>query len=68
MVTRSSAKKQLKIVRPRTEKFKKSLSYRGPKKWNNLLVDVQTLIPKKEFTAKTSALINIRRVAAQAFP
>ena len=34
--TRSSCKKTLKIKRPRTEKFKKSLAYLGPKKWNIL--------------------------------
>ena len=34
--TRSSNKLLLKIKRPRTEKFKKSLAYRGPKKWNGL--------------------------------
>ena len=34
--TRSSKKKLLKIKRPNTEKFKKSLAYLGPKKWNRL--------------------------------
>ena len=65
MATRSSAKKQLKIAMPRTEKLKKSLSYRGPKKWNTLSADVQALISKKEFTSKVSALINIKREVVQ---
>ena len=63
-VTRASTKKLLKIARPRTEKFKKSLSYRGPKKWNNLPVKVQTLISKKEFKTRIRALIDVKRMDA----
>ena len=63
-VTRSSAKKLVKIARPRTEKFKKCLCYKGPKKWNSLPVDVQTLISKKEYKTKISALIDAKRQAA----
>ena len=65
-VTRSCAKMQLKIARPRTEKFKKSLSYKGPKKWNNLPAETQTLISKNEFKAKISALMVARKQAMQA--
>ena len=36
VVTRSQAKKLLKIKKPYTEKYKKSIAYRGPKKWNKL--------------------------------
>ena len=36
MKTRSSNKILLKVKRPITEKFKKSLAYTGPKKWNSL--------------------------------
>ena len=36
VVTRSANKKLLKIKRPRTEKFKRSLAYVGPLKWNAL--------------------------------
>ena len=32
--TRSSKKKLLKLKKPNTEKFKKSLTYLGPKTWN----------------------------------
>ena len=63
-VTQSSAKKLVKIARSRTEKFKKCLSYIGPKKWNSLPVDVQTLISKKEYKTKISALIDVKRQAA----
>ena len=34
--TRSQKKKLLSLKRPRTEKFKKSLAYTGPYKWNSL--------------------------------
>ena len=34
--TRTSNKKLLKVRRPRTESFRKSLAYVGPKKWNQL--------------------------------
>ena len=37
--TRSSNKLLLKIRRPRTERFKKSLAYLGPKRWNSLAAD-----------------------------
>ena len=60
-ITRASAKKQLKIARPRTEKFRKSLAYRGPLKWNNLHVDTQKLISKNEYKTKICALINEKR-------
>ena len=34
--TRSSSKKVMRIKTPSTERFKKSLAYVGPKKWNDL--------------------------------
>ena len=36
IITRSQRKKLLKLKRPRTEKFKQSLAYSGPIKWNAL--------------------------------
>ena len=39
----SQSKKLLKIKCPKTEKFKKSLAYRGPNKWNNLPVHLHNL-------------------------
>ena len=39
--TRSFRKKLLKIRKPRTEKYKKSFSYVGTKKWNALPEDIQ---------------------------
>ena len=38
--TRSDDKKLVRIRKPRTEKYRKSLAYRGPKKWNNLSEDL----------------------------
>ena len=34
--TRSSNKKIMKLKKPRKERFKKCLAYKGPKTWNNL--------------------------------
>ena len=36
VVTRAQKFKSLKVKKPRSEKFKKSLTYLGPKKWNRL--------------------------------
>ena len=40
------------------------LSYKGPKKWNSLPVDFQTLISKNEYKTKISVLIDAKRQAA----
>ena len=47
--TRSSNKKLLKVKRPRTEKFKKSLAYIGPKKWNSLTESYHYAQSKKSY-------------------
>ena len=41
--TRSHAKRLFKLRKPKTEKYKKSLAYRGPRKWNDLPGDIQHL-------------------------
>ena len=52
--TRSHKKRLLKIKRPYTEKFKKSLAYAGPKKWNSLPAEFhQYPLPKSNFKAMT---------------
>ena len=43
--TRASSKLLLKIKRPRTEKFKKSLAYRGPKNGMSCLKNFTILLP-----------------------
>ena len=47
--TRSQSKKLLMLKRPRTEKFKKSLAYAGPTKWNLLPEAVQHECSKDTF-------------------
>ena len=47
--TRSQNKKILKTKKPNTEKFKKSLAYFGPKKWNALPADIHQIPSKLEF-------------------
>ena len=55
--TRSQKGKLLRVKRPRTEKFKKSLRYRGPKKWNNLPSEVQQKVSRSEFKCKIHELV-----------
>ena len=47
--TRSHQKKLLKMKKTCTERFKKSLSYQGPRKWNRLPVAIQLCPSKTEF-------------------
>ena len=49
VTTRSQNKRLLKVKRPKTEKFKKSLAYKGPTKWNALPVDYHNLVTKTLF-------------------
>ena len=46
IVTRSGSRKLLRVRRPKTERFKRSLSYAGPKRWNALPQHL-TLAPTK---------------------
>ena len=52
--TRASKKKTLKIRHPVTERFKKSIAYNGPKKWNNLPADLQHIPAKQLFKLQIS--------------
>ena len=63
-VTRSCKKRNLKIRRPKTEKFKKSLAYLGPKKWNALPLDLHQAGDKWEFKKLARNLINQRALKA----
>ena len=47
--TRSQNKRLLKIKKPSTERFKKSLTYRGPKRWNALPSDMHQIITRGQF-------------------
>ena len=55
--TRSSNNKLLKIKRPLTEKFKKSLAYLGPRKWNKLPEAFQHVEQKSSYKLLLSNMI-----------
>ena len=57
VVTRSQSKRILKVKRPYTEKFKKSFTYRGPKKWNTLPIPFHQATTKATFRALVTARI-----------
>ena len=60
--TRSSNKKAMINRRPKTERYKKSLAYLGPKIWNNLPENMHHIATKAEFK-KLSKIHVERRVA-----
>ena len=62
--TRSSRKKLLKIKRPCTEKFKRSLAYVGPLKWNALPEGFHHTLTKAAYKAKVCDWIRDRARAA----
>ena len=57
--TRSHNKKLLKICRPKTEKFKNSLAYRGPKKWNSLPEQYHHVTTRQQFNCKIKHLYKV---------
>ena len=57
VVTRSQGRKLLRLPRPKTEKLKKSLTYRGPKKWNILPGEIQNLDSRTEFKSKVQIYV-----------
>ena len=58
MRTRSCNKKLLKIRRPRTEKYKKSLAFRGPKKWNSLPSELHFLKTRNQFSQRLQGFLS----------
>ena len=54
--TRSSHKKLMRVKKPRTERFKRSLAYKGSKKWNALTKDMQFTETKGEFKTNVALL------------
>ena len=62
-VTRSSKKRLMKVKCPKTEKYKKSFAYRGPKRWNALPFDFHAVLSKGEFKTKIES--HIKHKAAQ---
>ena len=65
-VTRSQKKTTLKIRRPKTDKFKKSLAYLGPKKWNTLPLDLHQSADKWEYKRLVRNWVNRKMLLAQA--
>ena len=55
--TRSQSKKLLRLKKPHTEKFKKSLAYRGPKKWNSLPPNFHYTDSKQQYKVLTHDLV-----------
>ena len=60
VATRSQSKRLLKIERPKTEKFKKSLAYKGPTKWNALPADFHNVTTKNLFKQRVKARVASR--------
>ena len=65
MVTRSQAKVLLKLKRPRTEKFKKSLGYVGPNKWNSLPAQFHHTTSKVAFKIMVENLMKMKAKSAE---
>ena len=63
MGTRSSKNKLLKVKRPYTEKFKKSLTYQGPKKWNALPESFHHSQTKAAYKNMVSTLVSCKAIA-----
>ena len=63
VVTRSQKKRTLMIKRPKSEKFKKSLAYVGPKKWNALPLDLHQAEDKRTYRRLASNWINKKALA-----
>ena len=57
IVTRSQRKKLLKLKKTRTEEFKRSLAYHGPKKWNALPTEFHQVSQKLAFKSLTKCWI-----------
>ena len=60
IITRSHNKKLLKLKRPYTEKFKKSVAYLGPKKWNSLPEQFHSILTKTHFKSMISSWVENR--------
>ena len=63
VTTRSQKRKLLKVSRLKSEKLKKSLTYRGPKIWNKLPEEMQNTVTKAEFKHKVQLQIYVEHNA-----
>ena len=66
VTTRSQKKRLLKVRRPKTEKFKRSMTYRGPHMWNSLPVELHHVEDKFVFKNLVSNWIAQKAFNAQA--
>ena len=66
VTTRSQKKRLLKVKRPKTEKFKKSLTYKGPSAWNSLTVDLHYVEDKFAFKNLVGQWVTQKALNAQA--
>ena len=57
IITRSHGKKLLKLKKPSTEKFKRSMAYKGPRQWNNLSNELHSVSSKHQFKTLVKAWI-----------
>ena len=58
--TRSSKKKLITICKPNNEKYKKSITYQGPKLWNSLPGHLQKLDSYRDFKIQVNKLFEIQ--------
>ena len=65
--TRSSKKRLFKIKKPRTEKFKNSLAYKGKSKWNKLPIDFYLAALKTSYTLLVQNLV-VQKSEAKKIP
>ena len=65
IITRSQKKQILKTKRPKTEKYKKSLAYKGPSSWNALPLDIHQSADKYMYKRLVSNWVTQKSYKAQ---
>ena len=58
--TRSQNKRLVKTKRPKTEKFRKSVTYLGPKRWNNLPETFHQIKSKDSYKVQVEKWVNAK--------
>ena len=58
--TRSSKKKLISFRRPNNERYRKSITYQGPKLWNSLPAHIQKMDSYHDFKIQTKKLFHLR--------
>ena len=65
VTTRCQKKKMMKIKKPRTDKFKKSSAYRGPKDWDSLTAYMHQVADKITFKRMLKDWVTQKALKAQ---